>query len=193
MISTMILAAGESKRMGTPKMLLRWGESPVLGHVISTFIQAGIEDVLVVTGGAREQVEEIVKQHGGRSVFNEEYSQCEMLGSLQKGLQAQLPQTQATFVALGDQPQIQAGTVQLIRDIFESERSSLIVPSFQMRRGHPWLVERSLWIDLLEMRFPQSPRDFLIRHADKIRYVTVDTPTILADLDTPEDYEKSHP
>ena len=106
MISAMILAAGESKRMGTPKMLLRWGESPVLGHVISTFIQAGIEDVLVVTGGAREQVEEIVKQHGGRSVFNEEYSQCEMLGSLQKGLQAQLPQTQATFVALKEKGQL---------------------------------------------------------------------------------------
>jgi molybdenum cofactor cytidylyltransferase len=62
-----------------------------------------------------------------------------------------------------------------------------------MRRGHPWLVARSLWNELLELQPPQSPRDFLNRHAGEILYVEVDNPSILADLDTPDDYRNAHP
>jgi CTP:molybdopterin cytidylyltransferase MocA len=54
-------------------------------------------------------------------------------------------------------------------------------------------VARPLWEDLLEMHPPESPRDFLNRHADDIHYVNVDTSSILADLDTPDDYRTSHP
>jgi molybdenum cofactor cytidylyltransferase len=62
-----------------------------------------------------------------------------------------------------------------------------------MRRGHPWLIARSLWSEILDLKQPASPRDFLTRHADEIHYINVDTPSVLADLDTPEDYEKSRP
>jgi CTP:molybdopterin cytidylyltransferase MocA len=62
-----------------------------------------------------------------------------------------------------------------------------------MKRGHPWLVTRSLWKEILELRPPSTLRDFLNKYSDAIHYVTVDTPSILADLDTPEDYRKSHP
>jgi len=59
-----------------------------------------------------------------------------------------------------------------------------------MRRGHPWLVQASLWPALLAMQAGQTLRDFLNRHAAQIEYVEVDTPSILKDLDTPEDYER---
>lgn len=193
MISAIILAAGESKRMGQPKMLLSWGKTTVLGHVISTFRQAGIEDVLVVTGGARDQVEEIIRSYGVRSIFNSEYAGGEMLISIQRGLGAQSQQTQATLIALGDQPQIQEGTVRLICERFKSTGSKLVVPSFQMRRGHPWLVERSLWNPLLELGPQRSPRDFLFQQAHEIEYVPVETPSILSDIDTMEDYQRSRP
>lgn len=192
MISAIILAAGESKRMGQPKMLLPWGNMTVLGQVISTFREAGIEDILVITGGAKNQVEQIVKQHGARSVFNDEFARGEMLSSVQLGLAAQSIQTQATLIGLGDQPQVQTSTVLLICERYKQKTSGLIVPSFQKRRGHPWLVGRSLWQELLEMKQPQSPRDFLNEHANEIDYVEVDSPSILADLDTPEDYRTSH-
>jgi len=193
MISVIVLAAGESKRMGQPKMLLPWGKDTVLGQVISTFQEACIEDIVVVTGGAHEQVERIVNQYGARSVFNRHFASGEMLSSLQLGINAQTPQTQATLIGLGDQPQVQTGTVQLICETFRQRKSWLVVPSFQRRRGHPWLVEKSLWQEILEIKFPQSPRDFLNEHSREIDYVEVDTPTILADLDTPEDYSTSHP
>ena len=57
MIAALILAAGQSKRMGQPKMLLPWGETTVLETVIATYRAAGIDNILVITGGAREQVE----------------------------------------------------------------------------------------------------------------------------------------
>lgn len=192
-ISAIILAAGESRRMGQPKMLLRWGQTTVLGHVISTFLQAGIHDVVVVVGGAHEKIQEIVNQSGARSVFNQEYARGEMLSSLQRGIEAQFPQTQGTLIALGDQPQIQEGTVRLICEAFERSKSRLIVPSFQMRRGHPWLVERSLWSKLLEMNSAQSPRDFLNQYPAEIEYVVAQTSSILADLDTMEDYQNARP
>jgi molybdenum cofactor cytidylyltransferase len=196
MISAIILAAGESRRMGQPKMLLPWGDVTVLGQVISTYQAAGVQDVLVVTGGAGEQVTAIARQHGARSLFNEQYGKGEMLSSLQCGLRllsSEEAGAQAVLVGLGDQPQLQAGCVKQICETFRQTSARLIVPSFQMRRGHPWLVERSFWEELLELDSPQSPRDFINQHAGEILYVQVDTPSILADLDTPQDYRNARP
>jgi molybdenum cofactor cytidylyltransferase len=192
MIAAIILAAGESKRMGQPKMLMRWGEVTVLEHVLSVFQKAGVEDLVIVLGAEREQIEKIVSQYPIRCVHNEDYTNSEMLSSLQCGLKAMTLQTQATLIGLGDQPQVQEGSVRLICEAHHNTRSELIVPSFQMRRGHPWLVGRTLWGELLNMKAPKSPRDFLNRHTDRIHYVDAKTATILADLDTPDDYYSSH-
>jgi molybdenum cofactor cytidylyltransferase len=108
-------------------------------------------------------------------------------------LKAQKNQAQATLIALGDQPQVPAGIVRSICETFRAREVKLIVPSFQRRRGHPWLVERSLWAELFNMKSPQSPRDFLNQHSKEIFYVDVETPAILQDLDTPEDYQAFHP
>lgn len=177
-------------------MLLPWGNTTVLGHVISTYQSAGVEDILIVTGGAHEQIEEIVNLYKVRNVFNEQYTEGGMLSSLQRGLETLLPnrdKVQAALIGLGDQPQVQIRTVQEICETYRSRPSRLIVPSFQMRRGHPWLVENSLWQELLELKTPHSPRDFLSSHAGEIRYVEVDTASIMADLDTPEDYQNACP
>lgn len=191
MISVIILAAGQSKRMGQPKMLLPWGKLTVIEHVIGTFLNAGIKDILVVTGGAREQVESAISQDPVRKIHNSDYATGEMLSSIQCGLRAMLDQVEATLIGLGDQPQVQEKNVRLICEEYRRSKSSLVVPSFQMRRGHPWLVTRPLWNEILALKPPESPRDFLNGHADEIHYVSVDTQSVLADLDTPEDYEKS--
>ncbi|HSQ39948.1 MAG TPA: nucleotidyltransferase family protein [Anaerolineales bacterium] len=190
MISAIILAAGESKRMGQPKMLLPWGEGTVLTHVLSVFREAGVEDILVITGGVKEQVEELVSGLRVRTVFNETFQTGEMLSSIQCGIRALTGQTQAALIGLGDQPQVQAGSVRRVCEVFLETKSNLVVPSYRMRRGHPWLIAHPLWDELLRMTPPQSPRDFLNAHAADIHYVNVDDPNILADLDTPEEYRK---
>lgn len=193
MISAIILAAGASRRMGQPKMLLPWGTLTVIEHVITTFLNAGIEDVIVITGGAREQVEKVTAPYSIRRIYNKDYAQGEMLSSLQRGVMAMSDQAQAALIGLGDQPQVQERSVRQVCEAYQENRFQIVVPSFQMRRGHPWLVARPLWSELLQLKQSESPRDFLNRHADEIHYVAIDTPSILADLDTPEDYQTSHP
>jgi len=192
MISAIILAAGQSRRMGQPKMLLPWGEGTVLGQVITTFQKAGVDELLVVTGGHREQVGALVGK-SARAVFNPQYEQGEMLSSIQCGITELKPETQAILIALGDQPQVQERSVRTVMEAYRQSRSPIVVPSFQMRRGHPWLVARLLWDEILEMKYPQTPRDFLNSHAHEIKYVTLDNDSIIQDLDTPDDYLKSRP
>lgn len=190
MITAIILAAGESKRMGEPKMLMPWGKSTVLQTVISTFQAAGIKDILVVTGGARGQVEMLVGKTV-QTVFNEDYKKGEMLSSIQLGLSVKMREASAALICLGDQPQVEARSVRSICNAFLESKAQIVVPSYDLRRGHPWLVARSLWDELQALKPPRTPRDFLKKHARKIHYVIMDTSTVIADLDTPEEYLKS--
>jgi molybdenum cofactor cytidylyltransferase len=193
MISAIILAAGQSRRMGEPKMLLPWGKVTVIEHVIATFLKAGVEDLVTVTGGAREPVEKAIEPHPVRKIHNGDYAAGEMLSSLQLGLREMPAGVQAALIGLGDQPQVQEENIRLVCEAYRQSKAQLVVPSFQMRRGHPWLVARPLWDEILELKPPQSPRYFLNRHAAEIHYVEVTTSSILADLDTPEDYQSARP
>ncbi len=192
-ISAIILAAGQSKRMGQPKMLLPWESTTVLGKVIETIQLAGVEDILVVSGGAREEVERVAEKYNARVTYNEDFANSDMLKSMQLGLQGQKAQSEATLICLGDQPQVEERSVRKVCAEFQQHKSNIIVPSYQMRRGHPWLIARDLWDEVLQMHEPESMRDFLNSHKNDIFYVEHDSPNILQDLDTPADYLKYKP
>lgn len=187
MITAIILAAGESRRMGEPKMLMPWGKSTVLQSVISTFQASGIDDILVVTGGARQQVESLVGKTV-QTLFNETYEKGGMLSSIQAGLSAKKHEASAALIGLGDQPQVNERIVRAICDAFLKNKSAIVVPSYKMQRGHPWLVARPLWDELLRMKSPRTARDFLKKHNRKIHYVNVESASVIDDLDTQEDY-----
>jgi molybdenum cofactor cytidylyltransferase len=195
-ISAVILAAGESRRMGQPKLLLPWGMTTVLGQVVSTISKAGIPDILVVTGGARQSVEylaaELAKEFPVRTVHNPGYREGEMLSSIKVGLKALLPAAGAALIALGDQPQISGETVRRLCDAFMEREAALVVPSFKNQRGHPWLAARSFWGEILALPADATLRAFMNSHADRLEYVPGDK-SILQDLDTPEDYDRSRP
>lgn len=176
--------------MGKPKMALTWGETTVLGQVLLTIQSAGIEDVLVVTGAADDIVGAIARSAGAFIVHNPDFEAGEMLSSLQVGLRAMPPSTTGALVVLGDQPGIEPS---VIRSVIQASTSdvSLVVPSFQRRRGHPWIAGSRWWAEILAMRPPDTLRDFLNRHADEITYVDAGAASVLQDIDTPEDYANS--
>ena len=95
------------------------------------------------------------------------------------------------MIVLGDQPQIQAETVRRVVEAYRQSTPRLVVPSHRMRRGHPWLVDRDLWPELLEMTANDTAREFLSHHDREITYVEIDSETIHKDLDTPDDYLNS--
>jgi molybdenum cofactor cytidylyltransferase len=176
--------------MGAPKMALPWETGTVIGQVVSVLAQGGADEVVVVTGGDRDAVEAALRGLLVFTAHNPRYAEDAMLLTLQTGLQALGEDVQATLVALGDQPQIEVDTVLRVIAAYRAGRSSLIVPSYRMRRGHPWLVDRALWPELLGRQPPETPRSFLNDRAAQIEYVVVESDTILRDLDTPEDYRR---
>jgi molybdenum cofactor cytidylyltransferase len=191
-IAAIVLAAGESRRMGQPKLLLRWGQTTVLGQVIETLRQAEIEEVLVVTGASREAVEQVAARHAARTAFNEAFASRGMLSSIQCGLRAQLPGRRAALICLGDQPQMREETVRGVCAAYRETEAGLVIPSYRNRRGHPWLAARSLWEELLALPASATPRAFIHAHSGEVRYVPADE-SILQDLDTPEEYERQRP
>jgi molybdenum cofactor cytidylyltransferase len=192
-IGAVVLAAGQSRRMGRPKMVLPWGTSSVIGQVATVLDRAGISPIVVVTGGAESQVISALEGLPVSTIHNPFYLQSEMLLSLQLGLRAMPEDVPAILVCLGDQPQIEAEVVIQVATRYRETKMPLVIPSYQMRRGHPWLVDRNLWAALLAFDPGSNLRQFLQLHQDMIAYVTVSTGSILKDLDTPGDYAADAP
>jgi molybdenum cofactor cytidylyltransferase len=192
-LGAVVLAAGSSRRMGQPKLVMPWGKHTVIGQVVTVLAEAAVEPIVVVTGGSRVDVEAALRGYPVRTVYNPDHQQAEMLTSLQVGLRALPAETDAVFIALGDQPMVEAEIVHAIKAAYQAGSRRLLIPSYQMRRGHPWLVDKSLWADLLAMPRDQTMRDFLKRHESDLEYVVVDSACILKDIDTPEDYDNQRP
>jgi len=199
-ISAVILAAGSSRRMGQPKLLLPWGNTPlgkaastVIGQVTGVVCAAGVFDPVMVTGRAEQEIRAATAAFGVRWVHNPAYAHTEMLQSLQIGLREVSREASACLIVLGDQPQIEGVVIDQILAAFRTEPHRILIPSYQQRRGHPWLVQRDLWDELLELPADANLRIFLNRHLSEIDYLNVTTPTVLMDLDTPEDYARSKP
>ena len=179
--------------MGQPKMVLPWGKTTVIARVVEVLLEAGLAEVIVVTGGSHTDVDAALQHLPVQTIFNPQYTANDMLRSLQVGLGMHHENIQATLVALGDQPQIEVNTVRALTEAYQETGPPLIVPSFQNRRGHPWLLSRSLWSTVFALHAPATLRDFLNQHRDQIHYLTVATPSILKDLDTPAEYDRERP
>jgi molybdenum cofactor cytidylyltransferase len=196
-ITAVVLAAGSSRRMGSPKLLLPWKSSTILGEVVSTIAAVGILDILVVSQKALhlldDHIQLLSKELPVRVVHNLAFKPNDMLTSLQYGLRAVNDSQDVILMVLGDQPQMQPETIDQLISKYRQTKSSIIIPSFQMRRGHPWLIARNLWQDLLDLSSPLTLRDFLDQHSLVIDYVIVDNDSILQDIDSPGDYHNYKP
>jgi molybdenum cofactor cytidylyltransferase len=192
-VTGLILAAGQSKRMGHPKMTMTWGDCTVIEHVAGILLDGGANPVIVVTGGASQEVETAIRNLPVLPVFNPDYETGEMISSVRAGLLACGLQAQAALIALGDQPQIRDDVVRALIAAYREHPALLIVPSYRMRRGHPWLVARQLWPEILALPASQTMRDFLHHHETDINYLPVDTPSVIQDIDTPQQYAQYRP
>lgn len=192
-IGAVVLAAGLSQRMGKPKMILPWGNTSVIGQVVNILMNSDLDEIVVVTGATDSLVREALKNDPVRFTFNPNYSNGEMLLSLKIGMQELSPAIKAAMIVLGDQPQIETRVVRgLIKTYLEKDKK-IIIPSYNLHRGHPWLVDRELWGQILELNAPMTLRDFLNQNNTLVYHYVVDNECILVDLDTPEEYERQKP
>ncbi len=189
-----LLAAGESRRMGQLKALLPWQGDTLLGCQVSSLLQAGIHQVVVVLGHKRDRLLPLLE---GRdrvvSVFNPDY-QAGKTTSIKTGIEAVLRSPQAaaaqTLVLLNvDQPRT-AETISKLLSRHESSDCLITIPVFQGKGGHPLILDCSLLPELLEIaEASQGIRAVVRKHEERLQRVEVDNPEVLWDLNTPEQYQ----
>ncbi len=192
-LGAVVLAAGLSSRMGKQKMLLPWAGKTVIETVVNTLIKVEVDRIVVVIGREAEQIREMLKTGPAQAIYNPLYTNGNMVTSLLTGLGALTGKVDAVLLALGDQPQMQMETIRTVVNEWLKNPEKLCIPSFQMRRGHPWIIPSKLWRSLSELKEGNTMRDFIRMHESTIQYVLVENDTILADLDTPEDYATQNP
>ena len=191
MISAIVLAAGLSTRMERPKQLLPIGEHTVIEQVVSVLLVSPVDEVLVVTGHERGAVEAALSKWPVKTVFNPDYAEGEMLSSVQAGLRAVAIGCQAALLAVGDMPAIERDVVaQIIQAYLAAGQDMVCIPSYQMRAGHPVLVPCSYWEAILSLPQGDTLRSVLRAQNTHVRWVVVDTPSVLRDMDTPADYRR---
>lgn len=189
-VTAIVLAAGLSTRMGGRlKPLLPLGDITVIEHILSTLAACPIDEIIVVTGHQRRAIEQHLAGRPARTVFNPDYAAGEMLSSIQLGLRSASENSDAALIVLGDQPALESSVVDAVIAAYCNGRGNVIIPSFQMRRGHPILIARTHWKRIVELE-GKTLRDFMRDVNAQICHVPVDSPGILRDMDTPDEYAR---
>lgn len=187
-ISAIILAAGHSKRMGVFKPLLKLRDRTILECDIRFFRDLGIEDVIVVVGHRANEIIPIIRDCSARVVFNEQF-ETGMFSSVQAGVKALGPDSQAFFLLPVDIPLVQPQTIRHLLEAYHASRGKIVFPVFRGRRGHPPLVDGCYRSDILSYPGEEGLRGVFRKHEAQSVHVHVADEMILFDLDTPADYE----
>jgi molybdenum cofactor cytidylyltransferase len=188
-IAAVVLAGGLSSRMGRSKPLLPWGDQTVIEAIARRLMLLRFSDVVVVTGHQSEAVQAALKEIPVRTIYNPDYATGEMLSSFKVGLRALDDSLSACMVFLGDQPQISPRLVHELLTAYADGKGKIVAPSYRNRRGHPILIDRRHWREILDLPPGAAPRDVINAYNDEIAYILTDDASILADMDTPEEYQ----
>ena len=192
-----ILAAGESTRMGTDKALLPWPPNPAgSARTSQTFLSAGIaaldpfSDMVIVVAGKNEAALAPIVYASGASLVRNPAPERGQFSSLQVGLQEVMSHGRdAAMVTLVDRPPVGGGTLQALCAAFASAKEKwAVVPEYDGKHGHPILLAREMIEVFLKAPATASARDIEHQYQQHIEYVAVGDPAVTLNVDTPQDY-----
>ena len=189
-VGAIVLAAGQSRRMGGANKLLMPVKGELLVRRTVRAVQASrVEQVIVVTGHQREEVEEALADLGVTLVHNSRFAEG-LSTSLKTGLQALKPEIDAAFVCLGDMPAVVTGHLNRLIADFDSENDRAIgVPTHNAKRGNPVLWARRFFEDMQEVAGDVGARHLIGANESLVYEVEFGDTGVLTDLDTPEQWQ----
>ena len=197
-MSGVILAAGESSRMGRDKALLPWPPQSASTSAGDTFLSAAIrlftpyvDVILVVVGKNEHELAPIVFARGASVAVNPDPARGQF-SSLQTGLREVLNRGRdAAMITLVDRPPVKADTIETLQAEFEQALKRgmwAVVPEYQSRHGHPILAGREMIEAFLRAPATSSAREIEHANQNKIAYISVDDPFVALNVDTPDQY-----
>ncbi|HEY7291168.1 MAG TPA: nucleotidyltransferase family protein [Vicinamibacterales bacterium] len=193
MIPAIVLAAGRSTRMGRPKAALKLdARDTFLTRIVRTFLEAGVDDVVVVLGHDAEIVAESFMAAGlpARFALNAHYDRGQ-LSSLQAGLAVvDRPGIAAVLLTLVDVPLVSASTIRAVLERYQQTHAPIVRPVNGDRHGHPLLIDRSLFDSLRAGEDASGAKPIVRAHASAAGDVTVEDEGAFLDIDTPEEYSR---
>ncbi|HET9221529.1 MAG TPA: molybdenum cofactor cytidylyltransferase [Roseiflexaceae bacterium] len=188
-IAGIILAAGSASRMGRPKQLLDWGGRPLVRVVAEQALAARLDRVLVVVGAASDAVAAALADLAVELIENPAYAEGQST-SLRAGIAALTPDISAALVLLGDQPFVSPQIITRIVEEWHASGAAIVAPVYRGQRGNPVLFAQRVFGELLAIEGDQGARTILAADPARVRKVPFDDDRPLADIDTPEDYQR---
>ncbi len=189
MIWTIILAAGESRRMVQPKLLLPFGEKTIIETVMDNATSSKANYSLLVTGGFREKIRQKTKRYPAITVFNPDYKRG-MLSSVQKGFRSLPEGAQAAVVLLGDQPSISFRVIDKVIEAYSLTPKGIVLPTYNKERGHPVLIDMKYKKEIAALSPEVGLRGIVYGHPKDVFEIPVNTSSILRDIDDMKDYKR---
>src|SRR5215467_1037717 len=186
-VSAVVLAAGMSRRMGTPKQLLRIEGQTVLELTLGNVRSSQVDEIVLVLGFAAEAVEKETPISNVNVVRNADYEQG-MGTSLRSGLAAVNQAASAAIIVLADQPFVQPATLNKLMECHRGRRAQIVIPTFRGFRGNPVLLDRSVFAELRSLSGDVGCRAIFGNHTEDIYKLPVDDPGILLDIDSRDDF-----
>jgi molybdenum cofactor cytidylyltransferase len=183
-IEGILLAAGESRRMGYPKPLLMIGGETFLAHCAATMLEV-VSRLIIVTGAHDDRVARAVPQDPRVATHhNPEWSRGQ-LSSLKTGLIGLTPECSAVVVQLADHPLVKAATVRGLVATYNETHMPIVIARHNQRRGHPVLFDRAVFDELMAAPDELGARAVVNADSGRVTYFEVDDPGVVMDLDTP--------
>ena len=186
----LILAAGSSRRMGSQKLLLPFGQSTMIETVIANVLNSSIDHVMVVLGANQEKIKDTIGNLPVQFCHNKEHEKG-MLSSIVCGIRALPSDALTALIFLGDQPGISPAVTNSVIDAYNEELVGIVIPVHNHRRGHPLLVDMKYRKEIEHLDLEEGLRSLRHHFPDDVLEVEVDEPGILMDIDTREDYKNA--
>lgn len=188
-IWAVILAAGESKRMGLPKMLLTFSGRTMIEKVITNVSESKIDKIIVVLGAYREALVELISKLPVKYCYNDNYKKG-MLSSVQCGFRNLSSVCRAVLVFQGDQPLITSNAINEVIEAYLSSGKGIVIPVYKNRRGHPLLIDIKYRDEIEKLNPDKGLRSLAYRFSDDVIEVNTNESGVLTDIDTYEQYKK---
>jgi len=189
MISTIILAAGLSRRMGKPKLLLPCRGKSLVRTVAENVLACGQGEVIVVAGAYRREIAEQLSDLQLVTIYNPLFASGQGT-SLAAGAKAVNPSCRGVMVLMGDQPLIIPSLISSLAEFFMNAGCLIMRPTYRGCPGHPVFFHPCLLPELVNLSGDYGARQVLESHRRDLLFHPVDDCAVCFDVDTPEDYRK---